>query len=547
MPRCFFRPRGVIAGLLAVVMVLSGCGRRQQATSPGGEAVLHLGNLTEPTDLDPHVITSHQDNNIVMALFEGLAQYDSRTAEPVPAMAERWETSADGLTWTFHLRRNAKWSNGDPVTAHDFVFAFRRILNPAMAAEYASMLFVLQNARALNAGRETDFNRLGAQAPDNHTLVLTLEHPAPYLPSMTCHAAWYPLHRDSLSKHDATARRGTAWTRPGNLVGNGYFILEEWRPQQFIRVRRNPAYWDAANVKLQAAVFYPIDSEDAEERSFRSGQLHVTTTLPITKVGVYRAEKSPMLQSHVMLVTFMLRFHTEKPPLTDPRVRRALSLAIDRERFVKDVLRGGQLPAGHLTPPGTAGFTATARTAFDLPAARKLLAEAGFPEGRGFPKLSFLYNSTEANRVIAETLQQMWRSGLGIDIALDNQEARASSSAMRAGNYEIGRFAWGGDYLDPGTFLELMTSTSGNNMTRWKNATYDALFAEANRSADPRRRFEIFDQLERLIAEEAPIAPVYFYVKSHLMRPEVKGWHGNLLDMHPLKGVWIEPAAKETK
>ncbi len=533
----------VALGILTTLLT-TGCGQRGTAVAAGNrDQVIHIGNLTEPTDLDPHVISSQQDAQITMALFEGLAQYDPKDSTPVPAVAERWEHSTDGLTWTFHLRRNAKWSNGDPVTAHDFVFAYRRMLTPSLAAEYASMLYVLKNAQPLNGGKLADVTQLGARAADDHTLVLTTEYPVPYLPSMVCHAAWYPLHRPTLEKYAGLTQRGSAWTRPGNHVGNGYFVLTEWKPHQFIRVTKNPHYWDRDAVKLTAAVFYPIESEDAEERTFRAGQLHTTSTLPISKIAVYRQEKSPFFEPHVFLATFFLRFNVEKPPLNDARVRRALSLAIDRERFVRDVLRGGQLPAGHLTPPDTAGFNARTKLAHDLPTAQKLLAEAGFPGGKGFPKLEFLYNSTEANRLIAEALQQMWNKGLGIDITMQNQEARVQTVSMRSGDYQIGRFAWIGDYLDPSTFLELMTGDSGNNLTRWRHADYDRIYAEANRTADNAQRYELYQRCEEIIAAESPIAPIYFYTRNNLRRPEVKGWYGNLLDNHPLKGVYLDPGA----
>ena len=531
-----------LASLLALLG--SGCTKRGTAVETGNrDQVIHIGNLTEPTDLDPHVISSQQDAQITLALFEGLAQYDPKDSTPVPAVAERWENSADGLTWTFHLRSNAKWSNGDPVTAHDFVFAYRRILTPSLAAEYASLLYVLKNGQALNGGKLADFTQLGARATDDLTLVLSTEYPVPYLPTMVCHAAWYPLHRPTLEKYGGLTQRGSAWTRPGNHVGNGYFVLAEWKPHQFIRVTKSPTYWDRDAVKLSAAVFYPIESEDAEERTFRAGQLHTTSTMPISKIAIYRQEKSPFYHPHVFLGTFFLRFNVEKPPLNDPRVRRALSLAIDRERFVRDVLRGGQVPAGHLTPPNTAGFNARTKIAHDLPTAQKLLADAGFPGGQGFPKLEFLYNSTEANRLIAEALQQMWNKGLGIDITMQNQEARVQSASMRAGDYQIGRYAWIGDFLDPSTFLELMTGDSGNNLTRWRSADYDRVFAEANRTADNTKRYELYQRCEEIIATESPIAPIYFYTRNNLRRPEVKGWYGNLLDNHPLKGVYLDPAA----
>lgn len=536
------RPCPVVRIALASCVLLSAasCGRKSAVERGNRDQVLHVGNLSEPADLDPQVINSQQDANIVMALFEGLVQYDPKTAQPMPAIAERWETTADDLSWTFHLRRDAKWSTGDAVTAHDFVFAYRRILTPSLAAEYASLLFALQNAKSLHAGRMTDFSRLGARAADDYTLVLTLEHPVPYLLSMLCHPSWYPLHRPTLEKHGGLARRGSAWTRAGNHVGNGCFTLAEWRPHQLIRVQKNPAYWDAARVRLNAAVFYPIESEDAEERAFRSGQLHVTATLPLSKIAVYREQRSPYYHPHVFLGTFFLVFNIDERPLHDPRVRRALSLAIDREQFVRDVLKGGQLAAGHLTPPDTAGFTARSQVNYNLDTARRLLASAGFPEGKGFPRLRFLYNSTEANRLVAEALQQMWNTGLGVGITLQNQEARVQQDSLRAGDYQIGRFAWIGDYLDPSTFLELLTGESGNNVTRWRNAEYDRVFAAANKMPDRTRRYELYQRLEEILADECPIAPVYFYTENSLRRPEVKGWHGNLLDVHPLKGVYLD-------
>lgn len=526
----------------AVLLLAPGCGWRKTAVESGNvEKVLHLGNLTEPADLDPHVIGSRQDANLVMALFEGLVQYDPRTAEPVPAVAERWETDSEGLTWKFHLRRNARWSNGDPVTAHDFVFAYRRILTPDLAATSASLLYVLKNARLLNAGYLTDFTLLGAMARDEHTLTLTLEYPVPYLLTMLCHAAWYPLHRPTLDRHGATAQRGTDWTRPGNFVGNGAFALAEWRPHQFVRVTRNPHYWEHGQVRLNAVLFHPIESEDAEERAFRAGQLHVTSTMPISRIAVYQREQSPFHHPHAFLATYFLRFNVEKKPLDDRRVRRALSLAIDRERFVRDVLKGGQTPALHLTPPNTAGFTARARVSYDPEQARSLLASAGFPDGRGFPRVELLYNSTEANRTVAEALQHMWRKELNLAITLRNQEPRGQTESMQSGDYHIARFAWVGDYLDPSTFLRLLTGDSGNNATRWRSAEYDRIFTDANRHANQDQRYELYQRLEEILAEESPIAPVYFYTRNHLRRPEVGGWHGNLLDVHPLKHVYLAP------
>lgn len=536
----------LVAAALALVLgsLPTGCAKRDSAVEAGNRnQVIHLGNLTEPNDLDPQVADSQQTFNICMALFEGLAQYDPKTSQPVPAVAERWESSPDAATWTFHLRQNAKWSNGDPVTAHDFVFAFRRILSPSLAAEYASMLFALKNGQEFNAGKIKDPALIGASAVDDHTLRLTLDHPVPYLPTMVCHAAWFPLHRPTIEKFGQVAERGSAWTRPGNLVGNGYFVLAEWKPHQFVHCTKSPTYWDREKVRLNEVYFYPIESEDAEERSFRSGQLHVTETIPISKIAVYEKNHSEFYHPHVFIASYFYRFNTAKPPLNDARVRRALAMAIDRERIVRDVARGHQETAGHLTPPDTAGFTARAKVPTDIPAAQKLLAEAGFPGGAGFPHLDILYNTNEGHRSIAEAIQQMWRKNLGVDIGLFNQESKVQTVSMRSGNYTIARYAWVGDYLDPSTFLEIMTGDSGNNQTGWRNAEYDRLYAQANQTADTAQRYELYQRCEQILADECPIAPIYFYTRNNLIRPEVKGWYGNLLDLHPLKGVYLEPAA----
>lgn len=531
----------VVAFLACLALLSAGCGKRGTAVETGNqEQVIHIGNLSEPVDLDPHIISSHQDFNIVMSLFEGLVQYDAKTAEPVAAGAERWETSADGLTWTFHLRKEAKWSDGNPVTAHDYVYAYRRILSPTLGAEYASMLYVLKNGEELYSQKISDPAQLGAKATDDHTLVLTLARPTPYLLTMLCHSSWYPVPKGTIEKHGKSDQRGNPWTRQGNLVGNGYFTLAEWKANQHIRVERSETYWDKANVKLKAAVFYPIESADAEERSFRSGQLHVTSTLPISKIAVYEKDSSGFFKPSPMLATYFFRFNVNVPPLNDARVRRALSMAIDRDAIVRDVTKGGQLAAGNLCPPDVAGFTAKTKIATDVAAAKKLLAEAGFPDGKGFPKIELLFNTNEGHRQIAEAIQQMWKRNLGVDIGLYNQEAKVWNDSMRTLNYQIARFAWVGDYLDPSTFLDLMGSDNGNNQTGWKNAEYDKLLAAANATADKAKRYEYYQRCEEILAQEAPIAPLYFYARNNLRRPEVKGWYGNLLDDHPLKGVYLE-------
>ena len=521
-------------------LLFGGCGKRESAVAAGNRTqTLHLGNLSEPNDLDPQIADSQQTFNLIMALMEGLAQYDAKTCEPVPAVAERWEVSDDKLTWTFHLRQNAVWSNGDPVTASDFVWSYRRMLTPSLGAEYAYMLFILKNGEAYYQKKITDFAEVGAHAPDPHTLVLTLTHPVPYLPKLVCHSAWYPVHRPTLEKFGRPYERGSAWTRPGNFVGNGYFTLTEWTPNKLIRMTKSQTYWDKDQVKLASVIFYPIENTSTEESMFRTGQLHITSSIPIEKIAVYRNDPKlrPLLNQDTILATYYYRFNVTKPPFDDARVRRAFTLAVNRQQIVERVAKGGQMPAGHLTPPDIAGFTATAQVPYDPDQARQLLAEAGYPAGKGFPKVDLLFNTHEGHRQIAEAIQQMWRRELGVEIGLYNQEAKVYVETMRTLDYQVARYAWVGDYLDPSTFLDTMTTGNGNNQTGWSNAEYDRLIASAQTATNETDRFAAFQRCEEIIAAENPILPIYFYVRNNLQRPEVQGWYGNLLDIHPLKGV----------
>lgn len=530
--------------LCAFPLLFSACGTRESAVEAGNRTqTLLVGNLSEPNDLDPQIADSQQTFNLIMALMEGLAQYDARTCEPVPAVAEHWDVSPDKLTWTFHLRKNAVWSNGDPVTANDFVWSYQRMLTPSLGAEYAGMLFILKNGERYYRGEISDFSNVGVHAPDPRTLTLTLTHPVPYLPKLVCHAAWYPVHRATLEKFGRPYERGSAWTRPGNFVGNGYFDLVEWIPNKLIRMKKSQTYWDRNNIKLESVVFLPIENTSTEESMFRAGQLHITSSIPIVKIAVYRNDPSlrPMLNQDPMLATYFYRFNVTQPPLNDPRVRRALTLSVNRQQIVEHVTKGGQIPAGHLTPPNIAGFTATANVPYDPAQARQLLAEAGFPGGKGFPKVELLYNTNESHRQIAEAIQQMWRRELGIEISLFNQEAKVYVETMRTMSYQIARYAWVGDYLDPSTFLDTMTTGNGNNQTGWSNAEYDRLIAAAETAGNETERYAYFQRCEEIIAAENPILPIYFYVRNNLQRPEVKGWYSNLLDLHPLKGVFLQP------
>jgi len=505
------------------------------------DQTLYLGNGSEPRDLDPHVVVSYNDFNIVLALFEGLTNIDERTSRPVPGVAERWETSDDGLTWIFHLRPDARWSNGDPLTARDFVFGVHRVLSPRLASEYAYVLYPLKNAEAFNAGRITDFSRVGVRAVDDRTLEFTLARPAPFLAAAASLPAWFPVHRASIERLGRFDDRAVPWTRPETMVCNGPFRLEEWSPNNRVVVVRNPAYWDAGHVRLHRIVFYPIENANSQEAAFRAGQLHLTSDVPLTKIDAYRRDDPAELRIDPFLDTAFLRFNTRRVPFTDPRVRQALARALDRAALVRDVLRGGQRPAHCLTPPDTAGYTAHAAIPDDFAGARRLLAEAGYPGGRGFPRVEIQFATLELNQRLLEAVQQMWRRELGIEVTLANKEQRVWLNDERQLNYDISYAHWIGDYVDPSTYLELFTGDGGNNSTGWADPEYDRLVRAAGAELDPARRDERYQQAEALLLRAAPIAPIFFGTRIYLCRPEVRNWYPSLLGVHQYKNVYLAP------
>ena len=501
---------------------------------------LLIGNGAEPRDLDPHVVIAYTDYNILLSLFEGLTVLDEATSRPLPGMAERWEITDDGLSYTFHLRHDAKWSNGDPVTADDFVFSMERILSPELASEYAYMLAPIKGAEEYTGGKIKNFADVGVHALDPHTLQLTLARPTPYLLSLAAHQSWFPVPKATLLKFGTAHQRGTAWTKPENIVTNGPFTLETWAPDERIVVKKNPNYYAAASNHIDQVVFFPIGDPSVEERNFRTGQLHVTYGLPVNRVATYRAQSPSPLRIEALLETNYFRFNVAKPPFNDPRVRRALSLAIDRAALVRSVLQDTRLPAYSLVPPNTAGYNSTGRADTNFAAARQLLAEAGFPGGHGFPPTEIQFSPPVIDPKVVEAIQEMWRRELGIDVAIAQLEYRVQIDNQHLLAFQISASRWIGDYNDPSTFTDLMTSQSGNNDTAWKNPAYDKLVDSAGRQRDEAKRYALLQQAEKLLIDEAPIAPIFFGTRTYLIRPEVKGWVPTLLGLHRFQTLSLE-------
>jgi oligopeptide transport system substrate-binding protein len=524
-----------------LVAAAAGCLKRETAVERGNrDQVLHRGMGADPADLDPHVATNIAEIDLASALFEGLVTEEPVDLQPVPGVASRWELSPDQLTYTFYLRPNARWSDGRPVTAHDFIASWRRVLTPSLASENAGMLYVLRGAEAFHKGVAKDFAQVGVSAPDAQTLRVTLEHPTAYFLSLLTHPTWLPVPLETIAASGNAYARGTAWTRPGKHVGNGAFKLKDWQPNHRIILEKSPTYWDAATVRLAAIHFYPIESLDAEERAFRSGQLHLTYGLPFGKVDAYRASSSPLLRTDPYLNTYFFRLNVRSAPLSNEKIRRALALAVDRQAIVEKLLRGGQTSATAVTPAGLPDYTPPAGSPLDLTAARALLTEAGFPGGKGLPPLELLHNTSGNNRLIAEAVQEMWKRDLGIEVQLVNQEYKVVLAERRSGRYQILLGDWVGDYLDATTFLDLWRSDSGNNHTGWASTEYDALLFAAARAADPAARAAQLQQAEAVMLHAAPVIPIYYNTHAFLAQPSVKGWHPTLLDHHPYKHVWLE-------
>ena len=528
--------------LVPMLFLLGGCTAPSNVENAIEDKILHFGLGSEPQYLDPHLASSVSAHNVIIALIEGLVSEDPKTLKPLPGVAESWDISEDGLLYTFHIRKNAKWSNGDPVTAHDFVYSYRRILNPNLASQYASMLHGLKNARKYHEeGLKWEEAKVGAVAINNHTLQLTLENPTPYFLELLNHYSWFPAHPPTIKKFDAFEKQGTPWTRPGNYVGNGPFILSEHKVNSVIEVKKNPNYWDAETVSLEAIRFYPIESADTEERAFRSGFLHLTQTVSPDRIDFLKQNHPEVIHFEPYLGTYFYRFNLEEPPFDDVRIRLAFNLATDRQAIVEKVTKGGQVPARCFTPPGTGGFSPESRFRFDPQEAKALIQDYLDEKGlKSLPKIELKYNTSEGHKKVAEALQGMWKNHLGAEIQLLNMEWKVFLSTIEKRDFSLARAGWIGDYVDANTFLHMWRTGDGHNNTGWSNARYDELLELAAKESDSEKRFSYFEECEKLLSEHAPILPIYFYVHVTLRSPTVKGWHPTLLDHHPYKYVRLQ-------
>ena len=539
----FLRVFCLFACVCAMAFLFAGCGERERPVDVAArERILLVNNGGEPSALDPQLVTGVLEFRLMLALFEGLVGYDPETLEPRPAIAERWDVSPDGLRYTFFLRKNARWSDGRAITAEDFLFSYRRLLSPQLASPCASLFFApVKNALAFARGEISDFSKVGFSAPDAGTLVVELETPCPYFLSLACHSSWSVVPAHVILKFGEMDERSTLWTRPENFVGSGPFRLKNWRVAYRIEVEKNPHYHDAENVWLRGIRFDAVEDQFAEERAFRDGQYHLTNTVPPARVSVLRERGDAALRLDPYFSTAFIRVNCTHAPLDDVRVRRALSLALDRDVLAYRVMRAGETPAHTLVPvSGDSREKVPAQRDAELREARRLLAEAGYPDGKNFPEISYLFNTSDGAQFFAQAIQEMWRKNLGIKVALKNQEYKVYRVSMEQGDYDLARSAWSGDFLDPTTFLDLFAGTSNMNWTGWQSADYDRLLAEASRERDTQKRAEKLRAAEKILLDAVPVIPTVNNRNKFLIHPAVRGWFPNLLDIHPYNRVWLE-------
>jgi oligopeptide transport system substrate-binding protein len=572
-------------------------------------------NETEIKSLDPHIVTGEPEHRILQSIFEGLTRLDAKTIKPVPGTAESWDISPDKKTYTFHLRKDAVWSNGEPLTAHDFVYSGRRFLDPLTAAEYAYQAWYIKNARRYSLGAAgiasgdpievelnerppgalpfargeivygrltrvegdeknrtfvvdvtgherkfrvgengdepagieackqvlLDFREVGVRAIDDHTLETTLENPTPYWLDLVIYHALLPVNQKCIETYGSPH-----WTDPEQMVTNGAYRITKRLIRDRIRLTKSDNYWDREHVKLNVIDALAITSQVTMFNLFVTGKADWITDPPsivlreLLKAGQRRTELNPK----PILATYYYLINTTRKPLDDVRVRRALARAINRGEITGTVLAAGEVPAFSLVPPGIPGYDPPTLGKEDVVGSQRLLAEAGYADGRGFPKLEILYNTHEAHQTIAQLVRKQWEQNLGINVDTRNEEWGSYQASVREMQYWVARRAWVGDYMDPNTFLDMMVTDGENNSTGWSNAEYDGLIAAARAEADETKRLGMLRRAEQILMDEVPIIPMYYYVGKSMVKPYIRGFYQNMLDDHPLRAIWIDREMK---
>jgi oligopeptide transport system substrate-binding protein len=533
-PKFFSRARcRFLVGIFLAGLLSAGCFRHEP---PADVTII---NGAEPETLDPAILVSQPDMRLARGLYEGLMRLDPKTGEPIAGLAESWDISPDGKIYTFHLRTNLLWSTGEAIIADDVVYSWIRALKPTTFSDYAEALFYLKNAMDFNAGKITDASLVGVSAPDKRTVRVELNSPTPFFLDICTLPVTFVVPRQTIEKY------GDRWTMAKPLPSSGPYELDYWRLNDRVRLKKNPRYWDAANTQSGFIDILPVASANTAFNLYEDGVVDVVwdkNQVPEELIDVLL--KRPDFHTFNYLGAYFIRFNVTRKPFDDPRVRRALALAIDKNLLVKKIMRAGEQSASHLVPDGTANYASPKGLDYNPALARKLLNDAGYPGGQGFPPIEYTFDASsggaaEIHEDIAVELQQMWHDTLGIRVDLRQVETKIIWGMLSRLEYQVARSSWVGDYDDANTFLECFTSSDGNNRTGWKNPEYDALILQANAQTDLNAREKIFQKAETLlVSNDVPIIPLYFYKGvNYFDTNKIQGIYPNLVDEHPLQYI----------
>lgn len=494
-----------------------------KASDAGGKT-LNLAVAGDPETLDPGKMSGAPEGRVAFNVFEGLFMPAQTTGKPVYGVAEKHTVSEDGKTWTLNLRKDAKWSNGDPVTSKDFIYAWKRVLTPGFDADYAEFMDKIKGAAEYRGKKTEDWGEVGLQAPDDHTLVIELVNPTPYFDEMLAFYTFFPVHQKSIEAH------GEDWTKPENYVTNGAYRMKEYQHQQHMVLEKNPNYWDKDKVKIDQVKIFIIKDNTATLNAFKEGKLDVMSGIPYGQIPALKGK--PELRIDPMLGVYYYRVNVKaNEALGKKAVREALALAIDRKALVQRSLKGVPQPADGFVP-SMEGYQQRTKLEFNPDRARELMGEAGYPDGKGFPEVTLLFNTDENHKLVAELIQDMWKRELNVNIKLENKEWKTYLDSIDKQNYEIARAGWIGDYTDPETFLKIMTTGDGNNDTGWGNERYDALLKASAAEPDPKKHLEMLAQAEEILMSELPVIPIYYYRNPLLVSQRVQGFKAHNRDVH---------------
>lgn len=503
------------------------------ASSALAETVLHRGNAGEPQTLDQAQTSINIEAFILKDLYEGLTIYDA-SGKVVPGTAESWTVSDDGTVYTFKLRADAKWSDGTPVTAEDFAFSFKRVEDPATAAKYANILYPIKNAEKINKG-EAKIDELGVKVVDDKTLEITLERPTPFFLELLTHQTALPVSKASVEKN------GTEFVKPGVMVSNGAYTLQAHVPNDSLTVVKNPNFWDAANTKIDKVVFYPIDDQAANVRRFEAKEMDIAYNFSSDQIERLRKSYGDQVRVAPWLATYYYTFDTREAPYNDVRVRRALSMAVDRDFLAKEIYNGSQLPSYSIVPPGMSGYGEPAKPDFASLSqldredeALKLMKEAGYGEGGKPLSIEIRYNTNPNHERVATAIADMWKTTFGAKVSLVNLDVASHYGYLQeGGKFNVARAGWVADYADPETFLALSISTNKTfNYSKYNNPEFDALMKKSYDEADPAARMKILHQADSILMNDQPIAPFLTQASLWLVSDRVKGWQDNAVDEH---------------